>query len=306
MNISPLDVSVIAICLIGMTGFGIWADNRYRKSVAAKREHDFQIAAAKAEAERANRTTSRFLANMNHEIRTPMNGILGMAELLLESGLNKHQRELAETIGSCGEHLLQIINDILDMSRIEAGKLEIHSAQFRVQPMISRVIKLLAWRAREKGIDLKCRVDPQVPSELVGDELRLSQILIYLVGNAVKFTAKGGVTVDVSSSGDVRGKTLLHFQITDTGIGMQEDFLCQIFIPFSRADESTTRKYGGTGLGLSISKNLVELMGGSLGAESHYGEGSTFWFTVALDNDQQDNKLELTMAPHSIGSSQSA
>ena len=149
--------------------------------------------------------------------------------------------------------------------------------------MISKAVELFAYSARKKGIKLECRVSPQIPAKLAGDELRLSQILINLVGNAVKFTAKGSVAVEVSSAEGDQGKTVLTFRVTDTGIGMREDELRQIFEPFTQADESTTREYGGTGLGLSISKKLVDLMNGSISAESREGEGSTFWFTVALD-----------------------
>ena len=252
--------------------------------ITAQKELASQLATAKAEAESANHTKSRFLANMSHEIRTPMSGMLGMAELLLDSNLDKPQRELAETIRSCGERLIQIINDILDISRVEAGKLEIQNAPFLIEPMLSKAVELFAYSARKKGINLECRVDPQIPAKLAGDELRLSQILINLVGNAVKFTAKGSVVVEVSSADGAPGKTVLCFRVTDTGIGMREDALRRVFDPFTQADESTTREYGGTGLGLSISKNLVELMEGSIGAESREREGSLFWFTVPLDN----------------------
>lgn len=251
--------------------------------ITPQKEQANQLAAAKAEAESANQTKSRFLANMSHEIRTPMSGILGMAELLRDSPLDASQLELADTICSCGEHLIKVLNDILDISRIEAGKLEMQSAPFSIGPMVSKVVELFAHNAGTKGIRLEYRMDPQVPAMLSGDELRLNQILINLVGNAVKFTPKGSVTVEVSSAAGTQGKTALTFRVTDTGIGMAEHTLTEIFHPFTQADESTTRKYGGTGLGLSICKKLVDLMGGSLGAESREGEGSTFWFTVDLD-----------------------
>jgi two-component system, sensor histidine kinase and response regulator len=250
--------------------------------ITAQKDLACELAAAKSEAESANRTKSRFLAHMSHEIRTPLNSILGMTELLLDSPLDKSQHELANAIKSSGERLVQIVNDILDISKIEAGKLEMQNVPFPIEPMISKVVELFAYSARKKGINLEYRMDPKVPAQLSGDELRLSQILINLVGNAVKFTAKGSVTVEVSSADGDPGKTVLCFRVTDTGIGMREDALRQVFDPFTQADGSTARKYGGTGLGLSISKKLVELMNGSLGAESREGEGSAFWFTVAL------------------------
>ena len=257
--------------------------------ITAQKDQADQLANAKAEAESASSTKSRFLAHMSHEIRAPMSAILGMTELLTHSELNKPQRELAEAISFSGEHLVQIINDILDISKIEAGKLEMQNLPFLIEPMISKVIELFAHSARKKGLKLEYHVDPQVPAQLAGDELRLRQILINLVGNAVKFTAKGCVALEVSSTDGPPEKTVLQFRVTDTGIGMREDALRQIFDPFTQADGYTTGKYGGTGLGLSICRKLVELMNGSLGAESREGEGSSFWFTVALDNPKVEN-----------------
>jgi PAS domain S-box-containing protein len=230
----------------------------------------------------ASRLKSEFLANMSHEIRTPMNGVLGMLELLRSTPLNAEQREFAETSYSSAEALLKIINDILDVSKIEAGKLELDALDFNVRELSEEVCALLAGPAHAKGLELNCFVDPQVPAEVRGDPTRLRQVLVNLIGNAVKFTERGEVSVEtVCLSGDEQ-RARLRFTVRDTGIGIRPEDQSRLFRPFEQADGATTRRFGGTGLGLSISRNLVQLMGGAVGIESTPGVGSTFWFTVDL------------------------
>jgi signal transduction histidine kinase/HPt (histidine-containing phosphotransfer) domain-containing protein len=234
-------------------------------------------------AEEANRVKSLFLANMSHEIRTPMNGILGMSELLLQTPLSDKQRRLAETVHRSGTSLLEIINDILDFSKVEAGKLELERIRFDLRKTVKEVVDLFVGLAHSKGIKIVCDLSDSIPPVFEGDPVRLRQILMNLVSNAVKFTDHGQVVVTVAIAQDSLSHATLRFEVQDTGIGIQEAVHTKIFEAFSQADDSTTRKYGGTGLGLAIVKQLVHRMEGTVGVRSVPGEGATFWFTARLE-----------------------
>jgi signal transduction histidine kinase/DNA-binding response OmpR family regulator/HPt (histidine-containing phosphotransfer) domain-containing protein len=251
-------------------------------NAASLNRTDAALRRAQSEAEAANKAKSEFLANMSHEIRTPMNGVIGMAELLAGTKLNSEQREFLGLMQQSAEALLRLLNDILDFSKIEAGRLELEDIDFDLRDCIGKAIKVLTLRADDKGLELAARIDPEIPGQMRGDPGRLRQIIVNLVGNAIKFTQQGEVVVDVNPEQVSPESALLHVTVRDTGVGIPRDKQQKIFEAFSQVDASTTRRFGGTGLGLTISSRLIEMMGGRIWVESEPGAGTTFHFLIRL------------------------
>jgi PAS domain S-box-containing protein len=274
-----------------VTGQWILGFTAVARDISERKRMEVELAKARDEALESARLKSEFLANMSHEIRTPMNGVIGMADILLGTRLSAEQKDCAVTIRRSAEALLSLVDDVLDLSKIEAGKLEIKSADFDLDELIDNITDVFAERAAAKGLKFRAVIYPDVHRHLHGDALRLRQVLLNLVGNAVKFTEAGEVSISVMRDAESDDTMDLWFLVNDTGIGIAEADQQRLFTPFTQADGSTTRRFGGTGLGLAISKQLVDMMGGRIGVTSVPGEGSTFWFTGRFNKDTRQEAV---------------
>ncbi len=290
------------ILIIGIVCIYRWRERNMRiekeklERTVEKRTEELDV--QRLRAERSEQFNKQFLANMSHEIRTPMNAVIGMTSLVLDTPLQEKQKYYIEGIRKSSDNLLHIINDILDLSKIEAGKMELEQIDFSLKNTIEQVMQTLAHRADEKGLQLIADIDHSIPDVLIGDPVRLNQVLINLVGNAIKFTEKGSVTIEVK-----KVRQQIKFSIIDTGIGIPENKLQTVFDNFSQANTSDTRKYGGTGLGLSISRQLVDIMGGNITIESEVASGTTFSFILDLENGSEERLQQRLAADRQVDGS---